>query len=354
MTSTWLFSYPHRSLDKDKKLVWRIQDLRESSSYMADCVTKTIFHLFLRKCDHFFSEPREDGTYDLVIAFDGYNKNCYARERLMLWHELQCYTLDHIKVYLNHWEDMKVDDQDTVIMESGVSHYLSDIIASNELYEKFLEAWTNFPALEKLEQTPEMPVEQESLHKIREIMSNGNSICKAERAYFDGLSKMCGEGMKDMQKQLEKVREMQTNLKLAQNSSLVIIKPKSVAKGMIEAVMGEFTKRGYKLLNGKIVTATKEQAEEHYQEHRGKPWFEKITTALSSGPIFVVYIASEDPNCVANIRKLVGATDPREAEASTIRAKYGTSVDDNVIHASDSPESADREKRMWAKILYRP
>mgnify|MGYP003630539138 CR=1 FL=1 len=158
---------------------------------------------------------------------------------------------------------------------------------------------------------------------------------------------------------LEEFRELRDycnrsidKLKMDSNSTLIIIKPASFAKQDHLKIMDELTKKyGYTLMSGKTMQITLEQAEMHYEEHRGKPWFEKITRQLSSGPLYVAVLGSEHIDTVSRIRKLIGATDPKEADPYTIRARYGTCVDDNVIHASDSSESAHYEKQLWAGFM---
>jgi nucleoside-diphosphate kinase len=130
-------------------------------------------------------------------------------------------------------------------------------------------------------------------------------------------------------------------------STLIIIKPSAVARGLVEPIMTEIARKGYIVLVEKYYIPTLQNAEEHYEEHRGKPWFEKITKSLSSGKIYFAILGISGNNTVALMRKLIGSTDPKTAEASTIRARFGTSVDDNVIHASDSDQSAERECRLW-------
>lgn len=88
-------------------------------------------------------------------------------------------------------------------------------------------------------------------------------------------------------------------------------------------------------------TLTKEQAEAFYAEHKGKPFYADLVTMMSSGPVVVMVV--EGNNAQASLREVVGATDPKKAAPGTIRAAFGKSVGENAIHASDSPESAERE-----------
>lgn len=142
-------------------------------------------------------------------------------------------------------------------------------------------------------------------------------------------------------------KAMLEKLELMTFSTLIIIKPPAVSRNLVNPIMEEFTRRGYKVLWSIMCTPTKEMAEEHYKEHKGKPFFPKITAQLSSGPVYVCVIGNGESNCLKSVRKFVGATDPKSAEASTIRARYGSSLDDNVIHASDSEASARRETALW-------
>ena len=123
--------------------------------------------------------------------------------------------------------------------------------------------------------------------------------------------------------------------------TLSIIKPDAVERNLIEEIKSIFTKNGLKIVNSKKIHITKEEAAEFYKVHQSKPFYNDLCNYLSSGPIFVMIL--EGNNAVAANRKLMGATNPKEAEPNTIRKLYGISIDKNSVHGSDSVENAKIE-----------
>ena len=123
--------------------------------------------------------------------------------------------------------------------------------------------------------------------------------------------------------------------------TLSIIKPDAVERNLIEAIKSIFIKNGLKIANSKKIHITKEEAAEFYKVHQSKPFYNDLCNYLSSGPIFVMIL--EGNNAVAANRKLMGATNPKEAEPNTIRKLYGISIDKNSVHGSDSVENAKIE-----------
>ncbi|MEK9954857.1 MAG: nucleoside-diphosphate kinase [Pelagibacteraceae bacterium] len=123
--------------------------------------------------------------------------------------------------------------------------------------------------------------------------------------------------------------------------TLSIIKPDAVERNLIEEIKSIFTKNGLKIANSKKIHITKEEAAEFYKVHQSKPFYNDLCNYLSSGPIFVMIL--EGNNAVAANRKLMGATNPKEAEPNTIRKLYGISIDKNSVHGSDSVENAKIE-----------
>jgi nucleoside-diphosphate kinase len=123
--------------------------------------------------------------------------------------------------------------------------------------------------------------------------------------------------------------------------TLSIIKPDAVERNLIEEIKSIFIKNGLKIANSKKIHITKEEAAEFYKVHQSKPFYNDLCNYLSSGPIFVMIL--EGNNAVATNRKLMGATNPKDAEPNTIRKLYGISIDKNSVHGSDSVENAKIE-----------
>ncbi len=123
--------------------------------------------------------------------------------------------------------------------------------------------------------------------------------------------------------------------------TLTIIKPDAVAAGHTGAILDRIIKAGFQLVALKMVWLTSAQARLFYAVHRDKPFFESLTTFMSSGPIIAAVLQRE--NAVESFRELIGATDPAQAADGTLRRLFATSVERNAVHGSDSDENADRE-----------
>ena len=123
--------------------------------------------------------------------------------------------------------------------------------------------------------------------------------------------------------------------------TLSIIKPDAVERNLIENIKSIFVKNNLTIKEDKKIQITKEEAAEFYKVHQSKPFYDDLCTYLSSGPIVVMIL--EGQNAVAHNRKLMGATDPKNAEENTIRKLYGISIDKNSVHGSDSVENAKKE-----------
>ena len=123
--------------------------------------------------------------------------------------------------------------------------------------------------------------------------------------------------------------------------TLSIIKPDAVERNLTEEIKSIFTKNGLKIINSKKIHISKEEAAEFYKVHQSKPFYNDLCAYLSSGPIFVMVLEGAD--AVAKNRKLMGATNPKDAEPNTIRKLYGISIDKNSVHGSDSVENAKIE-----------
>ncbi|MCL5966627.1 MAG: nucleoside-diphosphate kinase [Deltaproteobacteria bacterium] len=120
--------------------------------------------------------------------------------------------------------------------------------------------------------------------------------------------------------------------------TLSIVKPDGVRKGLIGEVIRRFEKEGIRIVAMRMLRLTKEQAEGFYAVHRQRPFFDSLTTFMSSGPIVVMVLEGED--VIARNRALMGATDPAKADEGTIRADFAGSVEQNIVHGSDAPETA--------------
>tara|TARA_B100000949_G_C14139357_1_gene389975 strand:- start:384 stop:794 length:411 start_codon:yes stop_codon:yes gene_type:complete len=123
--------------------------------------------------------------------------------------------------------------------------------------------------------------------------------------------------------------------------TLSIIKPDAVERNLSEEIKSEFKKNGFNILKEKKIKLEKSDAEKFYKVHQTKPFYNDLCDYLSSGPIVVM--ALEKENAVVDNRKLMGATDPKNAESGTLREKYGISIDKNSVHGSDSIENAKIE-----------
>ena len=126
-----------------------------------------------------------------------------------------------------------------------------------------------------------------------------------------------------------------------------MIKPDGVARGLMGEILKRIEEKGLKITAMKLATVTKAQAEQLYVEHKGKPFYNGLIDFAISGPSLQMVV--EGKECVSTLRLLVGATNPREATSGTIRGDFGLGLPQNVIHASDSPESTDREIQIFFK-----
>jgi len=129
--------------------------------------------------------------------------------------------------------------------------------------------------------------------------------------------------------------------------TLSIIKPDAVERNLIENIKSIFTKNNLTIKEDKKIHITKEEAAEFYKVHQSKPFYDDLCAYLSSGPIVVMILEGE--NAVVHNRKLMGATDPKNAEENTIRKLYGISIDKNSVHGSDSVDNAKKEINFFFK-----
>ncbi len=131
--------------------------------------------------------------------------------------------------------------------------------------------------------------------------------------------------------------------------SLVLVKPDGFARGLTGEVLRRIEAKGYSLVALSILTADRDRLADHYAEHEGKSFYESLVDFMSSGPLTAVVI--EGDRCIEGFRSLAGATDPTKAAPGTIRGDlgrdWGPGVQKNIVHGSDSPESAAREIGIW-------
>ena len=127
--------------------------------------------------------------------------------------------------------------------------------------------------------------------------------------------------------------------------TLTIVKPDAVKRKAVGDIIEQFEKNGFHILAMKMLEISKHQAEQFYAVHAHRPFFNSLTDFMSSGPIVV--LALEKENGIADLRKLMGATNPANAEEGTIRKKYAGSIQENAIHGSDAEETASFEISYW-------
>lgn len=123
--------------------------------------------------------------------------------------------------------------------------------------------------------------------------------------------------------------------------TFVAIKPDGVQRGLVGEILRRFELKGYKIIALKMLQVSDAQAKAHYAEHEGKPFYPRLLRYIQSGPIVAMIV--EGYNAVAGVRHLMGVTDPDKAEVGTIRADFAEVMEYNVVHGSDSVESANRE-----------
>jgi nucleoside-diphosphate kinase len=123
--------------------------------------------------------------------------------------------------------------------------------------------------------------------------------------------------------------------------TLILVKPDAFARNLTGEIISRFEVKGLRLVAMKLMTMTRELAEQHYAEHEGKPFFEELVSFITSGPLVAMVLEGEE--AVKAARQVIGATNPLEASPGSIRGDYAISVGQNMVHGSDSPESGTRE-----------
>ena len=129
--------------------------------------------------------------------------------------------------------------------------------------------------------------------------------------------------------------------------TFIAVKPDGVQRGLVGTILKKFEEKGYKLVGLKLMQVSQELAQTHYGEHKGKPFFDGLVNFITSGPVVAFVVEGND--VVVTARKMIGATKPSDSAIGTIRGDYGVDIGRNIIHGSDSPESAEREISLWFK-----
>ncbi|MEN1759215.1 nucleoside-diphosphate kinase [Anoxynatronum sibiricum] len=129
------------------------------------------------------------------------------------------------------------------------------------------------------------------------------------------------------------------------NQTLVVIKPQAVARGLSGKIMARYEEKGLKLAAVKLMQADRDLLAQHYAEHAGKSFYDNLLETMESGPVLAMVLEGAD--AVTAVRMLNGATDPLKASPGTIRGDFGLEMAHNVVHASDSIQSAQREISLW-------
>ncbi len=134
--------------------------------------------------------------------------------------------------------------------------------------------------------------------------------------------------------------------------TLVICKPDAVERGLVGQIVGRLEAKGLRMVAAELRTVDRETAARHYAEHEGKPFYESLVTFITRGPALLLVVEGPE-DTYAVVRSLMGATNPRQAAPGTIRGDLAVDLTENLVHGSDSPESAQREISLFFPGLYR-
>ena len=127
--------------------------------------------------------------------------------------------------------------------------------------------------------------------------------------------------------------------------TLVLVKPDGVRRGLVGQILSRFESKGFTIEAMKLQTVDKQQADQHYAEHVEKAWYPELREFITSGPLVALILSGDE--AITVVRGIVGATDGRKAAPGTVRGDFSLSNQENLIHASDGPESAAREIALW-------
>ena len=132
---------------------------------------------------------------------------------------------------------------------------------------------------------------------------------------------------------------------MAAERTLILVKPDAVARGLVGEIVGRIERRGCTLRAGKLLRVSRDLGERHYAEHSEKPFFGELVEFITSGPTLALVLEGE--SAISVVRMTIGATNPAEAAPGSIRGDLALAMPDNLVHGSDSPESAKRELELW-------
>ncbi|WP_400163786.1 nucleoside-diphosphate kinase [Brevibacillus sp. TJ4] len=127
--------------------------------------------------------------------------------------------------------------------------------------------------------------------------------------------------------------------------TFLMVKPDGVQRNLVGEIVSRFEQKGFQLVGAKLMNVSRELAEQHYAEHKERPFFGELVDFITSGPVFAM--VWQGNNVISTARSMMGKTNPADAASGTIRGDFATSVGMNIIHGSDSPESAEREISLW-------
>ena len=134
---------------------------------------------------------------------------------------------------------------------------------------------------------------------------------------------------------------------MAIERTYAMVKPDGVKRGLVGEVIRRLEQKGFRIVGMKLMQIPRETAERHYGEHQGKPFFEGLVSFITSGPVVAMVVEGE--NAIGEWRKMMGATNPKDAALGTIRGDFASTIDENVAHGSDAPETAEREIQIFFK-----
>jgi nucleoside-diphosphate kinase len=132
---------------------------------------------------------------------------------------------------------------------------------------------------------------------------------------------------------------------VAVERTLVLIKPDAVQRALAGEILSRIERRGFSVVAGKLLRVSRDLGQRHYDEHREKPFFGELVEFITSAPTWALVVEGE--GAIGTLRKTIGATNPADAEPGSLRGDFALSMPDNLVHGSDSPESAEREIALW-------
>ena len=132
---------------------------------------------------------------------------------------------------------------------------------------------------------------------------------------------------------------------MAVERTLILIKPDATERALSGEILSRIERRGFRVTAGKLLRVSRDLGERHYAEHTEKPFFGELVEFITSAPTWALVVEGE--GAIATMRRTIGATNPADAEAGSIRGDLATSMPNNLVHGSDSPESAEREIALW-------